>query len=318
MKPKTKTFINKLVSDPKISATQAYLDTHTTTNRNSAKASASKLLTSPNVQIYLNEHIERARNRIVDLVSSNKEEIALRASDSILDRSLGKPTQRLETNNQVVSINIDLTSDPYPPPSSLAHRFHLSCIYIERKCILWGMDKKLANKYDGLVKSADDWFLLYVFNDTDFQNEVASANRADYPKIAQKYNIRLEDINLYRTQSIMAGGIIPKKSKVKIVHYDETKQIITVQLPYTVSKAEFNDLWKKISILQPHSRQKRRKSIEHPKDLVYAIFKQRQKNVTMAKIFVMYDNDKLPGYSGPSNLLEAEFRKYYSRNFPGN
>ena len=61
MKPKTKDFINTLVSQPKISATDAYLQTHQTTNRASARANASKLLAKTNVQIYLDEQVDAAK-----------------------------------------------------------------------------------------------------------------------------------------------------------------------------------------------------------------------------------------------------------------
>lgn len=114
VKQKTKAFIDKLASDPKISATKAYLETHETTNPASARASASKLLATPNVRLYMEEHVYKARNRIVDLIDSEKEEIALRASDSVLDRQLGKPTQRLETSSQMVYISIDMTQDNTP------------------------------------------------------------------------------------------------------------------------------------------------------------------------------------------------------------
>jgi len=115
MKPKTKAFLDTIVSNPKLSATKAYLSTHETTNVASARASASKLLATPNAQLYLQEHVDKARNRIVELIDSDKEEIALRASDSVLDRQLGRPTQRIEAVSNVVSINIDLSATNHTP-----------------------------------------------------------------------------------------------------------------------------------------------------------------------------------------------------------
>lgn len=109
MKPKTKAFADKLLADPKISATQAYLDTHQTTNKASAGVSAHQLLKKPNVQIYMKKHIDKAKHKVITLVDSDKEEIALKASESILDRALGKPTQRQESVSTVVSLNLDLT-----------------------------------------------------------------------------------------------------------------------------------------------------------------------------------------------------------------
>lgn len=114
MKKNTKEFIDLLMMKPKLSATQAYIDTHSTDNRASARSSASKLLASPNIQIYLNEHIQKAKNRILDLVDSEHEPTAFRASESILDRQLGKPRQSHEIISQKVMINIDLSGNSTP------------------------------------------------------------------------------------------------------------------------------------------------------------------------------------------------------------
>lgn len=111
MKTKTKAFADELLANPKISQTEAYIKTHQTTNRKSASVSASKLLAKPNVLIYLEEHTNMARNRIVSLVDdASKEEIQLRASQDILDRTYGKPTQRAEVVATGITLNIDLTS----------------------------------------------------------------------------------------------------------------------------------------------------------------------------------------------------------------
>lgn len=111
MKPKTKAFADTLIANPKLSNTEAYMLTHTTKNRRSASVSASRLLATPSVSIYLAEHVSRARQRIIDLVdNAGKEEIQLRAAQDILDRSYGKPTQRTELAATGVSLNIDLTS----------------------------------------------------------------------------------------------------------------------------------------------------------------------------------------------------------------
>lgn len=112
MKPKTKAFLDHLVSDEKLSATQAYIDTHTTKNRASARASASKVLAKPSAQIYLASHRLKARNKIVELVDSDKPQIALRASESILDRDYGKPVRQADSSQTIVQISIDLSTTP--------------------------------------------------------------------------------------------------------------------------------------------------------------------------------------------------------------
>lgn len=107
LKPRTKAFADKLLSDPSISQTQAYLQTHNTNNPDTAKVEASRTLTKPNVKVYMDKHIDRAKMRIVELVESDKEDIALRASESILDRSLGKATV-VQENTSYQQINITL------------------------------------------------------------------------------------------------------------------------------------------------------------------------------------------------------------------
>jgi len=111
MKTKTKAFVDELLADPKLSQTEAYIRTHSTTSRKSAGVSASKLLATPSVLIYMQEHTDRARQRIVSLVdSAKKEEIQLRASQDILDRTFGKPTQHAEVVARGITLNIDLSS----------------------------------------------------------------------------------------------------------------------------------------------------------------------------------------------------------------
>jgi len=112
MKPKTKAFVNELLANPKLSSTEAYLRTHATTNRNTAKANASKLLTNNNVSIYMAEHVSKAQKRIVSLVdNASKEDVQLRASQDILDRNYGKARQQIELSSKTVHINIDLTNN---------------------------------------------------------------------------------------------------------------------------------------------------------------------------------------------------------------
>ena len=108
---KQKAFADHLLDNPKQSATKAALATYDTDKHYVAKNIASENLTKPNIQLYLDKHIEKAKNRVVELIDSTKEDIALRASDSVLDRSLGKATQRLETQSTVVTLKLDLSGE---------------------------------------------------------------------------------------------------------------------------------------------------------------------------------------------------------------
>lgn len=104
MHPKTKKFADKLLKEPKISHTRAYLETHQTDNKKTANVNAAKLLSQPNVQIYMDSHVTKATEKVVKLIGSRREEIALRASQDVLDRTHGKPL--VKTSNANFNINI--------------------------------------------------------------------------------------------------------------------------------------------------------------------------------------------------------------------
>lgn len=110
---KQKAFADELLANPKLSATQAALRTYgkpdKPTTFKTASVIAAENLDKPSVRLYLNQHIEKAKNRVIELIDSEKEDIALRASDSVLDRALGKPTQRVENTSTSVNLNLNLT-----------------------------------------------------------------------------------------------------------------------------------------------------------------------------------------------------------------
>jgi hypothetical protein len=110
LKENSKRILDIMVSKPNLNQTQAYKVIHPTASDNTARNNASQLLKKPEAQIYLQKHIDKASNRVVELIDSDKEEIALRASDSVLDRALGKATQRVETHTTGVTLTLDLTS----------------------------------------------------------------------------------------------------------------------------------------------------------------------------------------------------------------
>lgn len=110
LKVKSKEVLDLIASEPKISGTDAYLKVHKTENRTTAASNVHQLLKKPEAQIYLEKHIRKARNTIVSLLDSEKDDIRLRSADSILDRQLGKATQRTEINTTGVTLTIDLTS----------------------------------------------------------------------------------------------------------------------------------------------------------------------------------------------------------------
>lgn len=106
---KQKAFAHHLIDNPKDSATEAAMQTYQVGSRKSAEVIASENLRNTSIQLYLNEHIDKAKNRVVELIDSDKEQIALQAADSVLDRALGKPTQRTEQHSTSVNISLNLS-----------------------------------------------------------------------------------------------------------------------------------------------------------------------------------------------------------------
>lgn len=56
----------------------------------------------------MQKHVDKAKKKIVQLVDSDREEIALKASESILDRNLGKALTRTNSLNVDISIETAL------------------------------------------------------------------------------------------------------------------------------------------------------------------------------------------------------------------
>ena len=108
IKPKTRAMVDLIESNPKISQTQAYIDTHSTVNRKAASVEASKLLAKPSVIGYRQSAVKKAKRRIVTLVDSGNESIALKASQDIIDRNEGKSIQKTENTSQVIHVSLDL------------------------------------------------------------------------------------------------------------------------------------------------------------------------------------------------------------------
>ena len=113
IKPKTKAMLELMANDPTINQTNAYMQTHQTTNYQSAAASASALLKTPNVIIYRANHVKMAIKNIVAIASDLeiKAETRLKANQDILDRNIGKAIQRSEVKQENVNLNIEASQE---------------------------------------------------------------------------------------------------------------------------------------------------------------------------------------------------------------
>ena len=112
LKPNTKAFLNLLNKDKKISQTQAYIQTHRTTSPASARASASKLLATPNVILYTSKMLLQSRDNIHALANgARSEKVKLDANLAIQNRELGTPVQQIKQQSIGIQFTIDLSGD---------------------------------------------------------------------------------------------------------------------------------------------------------------------------------------------------------------
>lgn len=93
IKNNSKRVLDEILRDPSQNATKAYMKVHPKSAAPTAAVNASVLLKKPEAQLYLNKHLQKAKNKVVSLIDSENESIALKASESIIDRVVGKPTQ---------------------------------------------------------------------------------------------------------------------------------------------------------------------------------------------------------------------------------
>lgn len=110
LKRNSKRVLDIVAGQKKQNVTEAYRQVHPDATDNTARSNAWKLMQKPEAHIYLQQHIDKARNTIVSLTDSDKDEIRLRASQDILDREHGKATTVTEVKSTGVTINIDLAS----------------------------------------------------------------------------------------------------------------------------------------------------------------------------------------------------------------
>lgn len=107
---KTKDFYDELITNPNITKREAYKKHRgSSTSDMQASVNASRLINSEKYHIYKASAVGKAKKRIVSLVDSKNESIALKSSQDILDRTEGKAIQRSENTNKTVEVKLDLS-----------------------------------------------------------------------------------------------------------------------------------------------------------------------------------------------------------------
>ncbi len=90
---KQKAWADTYIANPKAPLTDIARQTYNVTEASTASEISRQNLKKPEIQIYLESHIDKAKSRIIQLIDSDREDIALRASQDVIDRTHGKPTQ---------------------------------------------------------------------------------------------------------------------------------------------------------------------------------------------------------------------------------
>ena len=108
IKPKTKAMIDDMLDDPKLTQREAYMRHHKTTNLNTVDRALNRTMKKPSVIGYKDSAVKKAKRRIIELVDSSNESIAVKASQDIIDRNEGKAIQKSETTSKIVTVKLDI------------------------------------------------------------------------------------------------------------------------------------------------------------------------------------------------------------------
>lgn len=114
---KQQAFVNELVNNPKISATEAAERSYNTLNRGVANAIAGENLLKPAIISHLESYSTLTENVLIDTINRYKDSDKLEeVKESTLnarwvhDKIHGKAKQSMDINSSSISLTIDLTS----------------------------------------------------------------------------------------------------------------------------------------------------------------------------------------------------------------
>lgn len=126
---KQKAFADALMSDPKKTQAQAYMEAYDVkpdASKYSIQVEASRTLKKPSVISYLANYNELIENTLLSTVNdwgnsdnTRQREIAVNTAEFIHDKIHGKAKQQIQTESKVVTISINLAGDGELPPETL-------------------------------------------------------------------------------------------------------------------------------------------------------------------------------------------------------
>ena len=111
---KQKAFADYKLSNPKASNTEAALKAYNTTDRATAGVLAHQNLKNTNVIHYLETNRDKAQQVITEFMELSdspklgEKRLAYDSATQVLDRTIGKPTQKTEVTGGIVTLNLTL------------------------------------------------------------------------------------------------------------------------------------------------------------------------------------------------------------------
>jgi hypothetical protein len=96
--------LKEKLKDPSITNSEAARRAFPNLSPSSASMLALRTMKDERVLAILDKHVNKAQDTIVRLLDSDKPDIALRASQDILDRTYGKAIQRNENINKNITV----------------------------------------------------------------------------------------------------------------------------------------------------------------------------------------------------------------------
>lgn len=101
---------SKLTAKPGTPLTAAAREAYPNAGQDTLRQIVNANERNKDVAIYTSEQVTKAKKKVIELVDSQREDIALRASVDVLDREHGKAVQQVQTTSRVMTISIDLTN----------------------------------------------------------------------------------------------------------------------------------------------------------------------------------------------------------------
>jgi hypothetical protein len=171
-----------------------------------------------------------------------------------------------------------------------------------------------------LAQTSQELHVLQVYNDPDFQSEMEKFSDDSLTDtlfievLTKKYFISVEDIKLYSRGLISTDRV--KRQELPFMLRSDGNGHWNAWINKDITKEEYLEMWEDIKRfkLMRYGKEVRKRPPDNPQ-LIYAIFKQRQKSppVSFGKITKMYKEGKLPNYNGgikKSTTIQNLTREY--------